>query len=152
MNRPKINDKKVLRPPHQHPNPEHWGHVRTAALERDGQACRCCPNDTASSVSLQIHHRHYGNWGQEALDDVVTLCVLCHDAITSRIRATTEYNIEPPERMARPAIPTVTPQTVTVQGKPEQRDRPELPSVRTAPIRVELGLRAVPPPRDRPRR
>jgi len=150
--RPKINDRNVMRPACQHPNPDHWAEVRTAALHRDGQACRCCPNDIASGVSLQIHHRHYGNWGQEAIEDLVTLCVLCHDAITSRIRETTEYNIVPPERMVRPDRPTVTTRTVTVQGTPERRDRPELPRGRPASVGVGPVLPTVPPPRDKPQR
>ena len=28
--------------------------MRLAALERDGYACRCCPNDAASGVTLEI--------------------------------------------------------------------------------------------------
>lgn len=152
MYRPKINDKNVTRPSHPHPNPDYWNALRVAALERDGHACRCCPNDTASGVPLEIHHRHYENWGHELLEDVVTLCVLCHDAITSRIRETTEYMIAPAERMARPDMPTVTPQTVTVQGVPERRDRPNRPTVQTSPVRVQSAPRAGPPPRDKPQR
>ena len=152
MHRPKINDKNVMRPARQHPNPGHWAEVRAAALERDGQACRCCPNDTASGVSLEIHHRHYGTWGQEGLGDVVTLCVLCHDAITSRIRQTTEYKIASPERVAQRDRPTVTTQPVAVQSAPERRDRPGLPSVRAAAVRVAPVLRTVLPLRDKPHR
>jgi len=152
MYRPKINGKNVMRPQRQHPRPDHWNALRIAALERDGRACRCCPNDTASGVPLEVHHRHYETWGHETLDDVITLCVLCHDAITSRIRETTEYMIAPAERMARPDRPTVTTRGVTVEGPSERRDRPELPNIRTVPVSVSPAPRFGLPPRDKPRR
>lgn len=152
MHRPKINGLSVMRPPHPHPNLAHWNNLRIAALERDGHACCCCPNDAGSGVPLEIHHRHYANWGHETLDDVVTLCVLCHDAITSRIRETTEYTIAPPERMARPDMPTVTTQTVIVQGIPPRRERNSLPTVMSSAVNVQPVPRAGLPPRDKPKR
>lgn len=152
MHRPKINGLTVMRPSHPHPNPSHWDSLRVSALERDGHACRCCPNDAASGIPLEIHHRHYANWGHESLDDVVTLCVLCHDAITSRIRETTEYTVAPPERMARPEKPTVALQPVTVSGPREVRERPAIPSVKTSPVSVEVAPRGGLPPRDKPQR
>jgi hypothetical protein len=36
---------------------------------------------------MELHHRHYDTWGNEGLEDVVLLCVSCHDAITSTIRS-----------------------------------------------------------------
>lgn len=152
VHRPRINGLSVMRPPRDHPNPKLWNELRIAALERDGHACRCCPNDAASGVPLEIHHRHYETWGRETLADVVTLCVLCHDAITSRIRETTEYTIAPAERMPRADRPATTVATVAVDGEPERRERVERPAVSTPRVTVEPSRHTGLPPRDRPRR
>lgn len=150
MHRPKINNMTVMRPPRQHPNPDHWNALRVVALERDGHSCRCCPNDSASGIPLEIHHRHYETWGWERLEDVITLCVLCHDAITSRIRETTEYTVAPPERQPRPERPTVTTVTVTVTEVSERRDRPTRPTVTASTVTVEPSSGSAFPPRDKP--
>jgi len=152
MFRPKINGKNVTRPSHPHPNPGHWDEVRAAALERDGHSCRCCPNDAASGVSLEIHHRHYNTWGRETVDDVVTLCVLCHDAITSRIRETTEYKIVSAKVMPRADTPTVTPALVSVRGEVAPKERPVRPTVMLTRVSIQPSLTAGLPPRDKPSR
>jgi hypothetical protein len=36
---------------------------------------------------MELHHRHYDTWGEEGFEDVILLCVSCHDAITSVIRS-----------------------------------------------------------------
>lgn len=150
--RPKINGLNVMRPPKSHPNPDHWNEIRMAALERDGFACRCCPNDSASGIPLEIHHRHYENWGKEQLEDVVTLCVTCHDAITSRIRETTEYLIAPPERVPRPDRPTVTTQDVAVLGEVPRMQRADRPTVTLGSVSVQSKPSNNLPPRDKPKR
>lgn len=51
-----------------------WKLTREAALRRDGKACiRCGRKD-----KLQAHHKTYARLGDEALDDLVTLCMACH--------------------------------------------------------------------------
>ena len=81
-----INGRRVIRPPSAHPNPVHWDKIRQEALARDGNACRCCPATAQDGYRLEVHHRHYDNWGHEKLEDVVCVCVACHDAITDRMR------------------------------------------------------------------
>jgi hypothetical protein len=78
-----VKANNTYRPNANHPNPKHWEEIRKQAIERDGGACRCCEE----TEDLECHHRHYRNWGQERLEDVVMLCRQCHDSITSRLRS-----------------------------------------------------------------
>ena len=79
---------RALRPSGQHPNPSHWNKVRQQAFERDGFQCRNCPaklNDVCNvfgKIRLEAHHRHYENWGREQLNDLTTLCSVCHQKHT----------------------------------------------------------------------
>lgn len=91
---------REFRPQGQHPCPAHWQSIREQALQRDGNQCRTCSAragdnyDGWGPVYLDVHHRHYRNWGRELLDDVTVLCQRCHRVITddfmrSRDRART---------------------------------------------------------------
>jgi hypothetical protein len=54
-----------------------WERNRLAALERDGYQCVTC----SSTHRLHVHHKHPWAPDQEdphALDNLETLCVLCH--------------------------------------------------------------------------
>ena len=79
---------RQFRPRGSHPNLAHWNLIRNQALERDGHQCRCCEAkdgdvyDGFGKVRLEVHHRHYRTFGKETLDDVTTLCTVCHRAIT----------------------------------------------------------------------
>lgn len=81
---------RSFRPPGSHPKPAHWDAIRAQALERDGNQCRCCSAKDGDvfpgygRVRLEVHHRHYDNWGHELLDDVTVLCKECHRGITDR--------------------------------------------------------------------
>ena len=66
----------------QYINSRTWKLKRREILKRDNNECQTC----CSKNDLQVHHRHYNNLGNEALADLITLCVPCHDAITSSIR------------------------------------------------------------------
>ena len=138
-----INGKKALRPGAAHPDPAHWEALRASKLAEQGNACACCPND-AASYPLELHHRHYENWGKEQPEDVVILCRLCHDYITSRFRFTDEYKVEagtlPPPRPGLPPVEIrestpleskahpVSPGLPTVEGQDSQPIRtPQLP-------------------------
>lgn len=63
-------------------NSRTWRLKRREILKRDNYECRTC----CSKEDLEVHHRHYRNLGNEELDDLITLCIQCHDAITSSIR------------------------------------------------------------------
>lgn len=56
-----------------------WQQLRTAALERDGQACRICN----ATRRLDVHHRTYKHFGDEPLGDLVVLCRECHELFHS---------------------------------------------------------------------
>ena len=80
------NGHRIARPAANHPNLDHWYALRRAALERDLFAWRTCWRDEADGFALKCHHRHYDTWGHERLEDVVMLCVPCHDLHTNDVR------------------------------------------------------------------
>ena len=53
---------------------ENWIKKRDEVIERDGLSCRVC----GSTDVLNVHHRKYVKWGNEALEDLITLCRHCH--------------------------------------------------------------------------
>ena len=61
---------------------EKWRTKRSLILKRDGDRCQTC----LSSEDLEVHHKTYERLGDEALDDLITLCHECHEAITTVIR------------------------------------------------------------------
>jgi hypothetical protein len=65
-----------------------WAERRKAILARDNFECRTCPN----SENLQVHHRRYDHFGNEPMEDLVTLCIECHDAITNVLRSRRHTN------------------------------------------------------------
>lgn len=126
-----INGRQATRPASPHPDPAHWEVLRAQKLAEQGNACAACPNDAASGYQLELHHRHYENWGKEKPEDVVILCSLCHEYITSRFRFTDEYKCEagvyaPP----RPGLPAVEihPEVALPAGQAHPV-RPGLPTV-----------------------
>jgi hypothetical protein len=76
----------TVRPAKDHPDPAHWSMLQSAVRAERGDQCATCWR-TGDAHRLELHHRHYSTWGREGLADVQLLCVSCHDAITSRIRA-----------------------------------------------------------------
>lgn len=72
---------RSFRPAGPHPRPEHWARVRDEVLKRDGYQCRLCE----AEARLEVHHRHYRNWGRELLDDLTTLCRRCHKGHTEHV-------------------------------------------------------------------
>jgi hypothetical protein len=77
---------RLYRPERNHPSPTHWAHICRIALIRDGQACRTCWKSAKDGYSLECHHRHYDNWGNERPEDVVILCKRCQDLFMNDIR------------------------------------------------------------------
>ena len=51
-----------------------WKEKRQEVFERDGSNCVFC----GSPHNLVAHHRSYRNFGNEPLEDLTTLCNLCH--------------------------------------------------------------------------
>lgn len=63
-------------------NSEAWREKRKDRLQIDGNKCRTC----LSKERLEVHHVTYERFGNENLDDLITLCRDCHEAITNSIR------------------------------------------------------------------
>ncbi|MEH2474079.1 hypothetical protein V1281_004737 [Nitrobacteraceae bacterium AZCC 2161] len=62
-----------------------WRSNRQLELDASGNRCRGC-NRGAGEIELQVHHRTYENFGNEAPGDLTTLCIECHPAITDVVR------------------------------------------------------------------
>lgn len=73
---------KMKRPSKNHPNPQHWQALREFVLQRQAGKCATCPDE-----AHDLHHHTYERFGQEQEGDVIFLCRLCHEAVTSAIRA-----------------------------------------------------------------
>ncbi len=52
-----------------------WAILKQQIHRRDRYRCRLCGRD---DVELHVHHRSYANYGQERIDDLITLCKVCH--------------------------------------------------------------------------
>lgn len=52
-----------------------WKLTREAVLRRDRKRCVRCHG----TYRLQVHHTTYAHFGDEPLDDLITLCDDCHD-------------------------------------------------------------------------
>lgn len=81
-----------------------WKKKRLQRLEFDKHECQTC----CSKENLQVHHKHYRTFRNENMNDLITLCSECHDAITTVFRrrrydlqelVVTEYKDIRPERI-----------------------------------------------------
>lgn len=55
-----------------------WAGIRKLVLERDAHSCQaCCVGD----VLLHVHHLTYSRLFREHIDDLICLCVPCHDTL-----------------------------------------------------------------------
>lgn len=61
-----------------------WKIKREQRLEKDNHKCRTCEN--IEGFPVQVHHKTYINLGNEPMEDLITVCTACHDALTDRIR------------------------------------------------------------------
>ena len=52
-----------------------WAILKRQVHLRDGYRCRLCGRD---GVPLHVHHCTYENYAQERLEDLITLCAVCH--------------------------------------------------------------------------
>ena len=113
----KIEEHLVTRPAKNHPDLDHWFKLRAMKVFDQRYQCATCWRSSEEYV-MELHHRHYDNWGQERLDDVVLLCVSCHDAITNVIRN------------RRRALGDQTLETIIKESKPVQSKRPKTRKVK----------------------
>lgn len=56
-------------------NTKYWRALRRAILKRDRYRCRQC----GGCEGLEVHHKTYARRGREKLDDLLTLCYVCHE-------------------------------------------------------------------------
>lgn len=59
-----------------------WHAKREAALLRSGHKCQSC----GAHKDLEVHHKHYETLGNEQPEDLVVLCIRCHDRADERRR------------------------------------------------------------------
>lgn len=59
-----------------------WLKKRLERIEKDKFRCRTC----WSKELLEVHHLTYDRFSNEDLDDLITLCHDCHEAVTQVIR------------------------------------------------------------------
>ena len=61
-----------------------WAILKKQVHRRDGYRCRLCGREGAG---LHVHHCTYENYAQERLEDLITLCSVCHHYVHSRSEA-----------------------------------------------------------------
>jgi hypothetical protein len=59
-----------------------WREKRRLVLERDGYRCQLWQ----AHVANEVHHTTYAHVGHEPLEDLISLCRMCHEAITTVLR------------------------------------------------------------------
>lgn len=139
-------DGKLIMRPNQPYNQDYWSELKQQRRKlqrgKDGKVyCGTCWTVECEKTPFDLHHRHYDNFTEEKLEDVVLLCRSCHEAITSRIRfaryAAGDRSMEMQEFIGaekvleekyRPPVKTVTKVTVElndvdtiVRFQPENR-------------------------------
>ena len=60
-----------------------WAKRAARIHKRDRNQCQTC----LSTENLEVHHKTYERLFNEPDGDLITLCVICHEAITNSIRA-----------------------------------------------------------------
>ena len=54
-------------------NSPQWKTIRNLVLERDKSKCEC------GAIATQVHHLIYTEWGQEPLNNLISVCQDCHN-------------------------------------------------------------------------
>jgi len=62
-----------------------WRRKRKERLKLDRNTCQKC-GTTSREYRLEVHHLTYERLGSERMEDLQTLCVLCHPIETSEQR------------------------------------------------------------------
>ena len=100
---------------HEYMRSEQWQAVSQAVKQRAGWRCQGCN----TSVDLQAHHSHYRHFRDEMnhLEDLICLCVLCHEAIHGvKNHRVTGANLAR-KKIGAPLIPGVAMPTQGKDGK-----------------------------------
>ena len=134
----KVDGVAIKRPTGKQPNPEHWAILQQRRREIqnvDGKVhCGTCDDIEGGAFRFELHHRHYDNFGNERIEDVILLCVPCHEAITARIRskryAAGDMSIE--HEIKEQSTPRYLPKPRQINVTPEQKEEPARSSFRPA--------------------
>jgi len=62
-----------------------WRLKREERLKLDRYTCQQC-GATAKEYRLEVHHLNYERLGSERMEDLQTLCIVCHPIATSEQR------------------------------------------------------------------
>lgn len=60
---------------------DEWEQKRQLVLDRDHSCCTKCGSDE----NIQVHHKTYEHFGNEPLEDLVSLCQQCHKALHQKM-------------------------------------------------------------------
>lgn len=116
-----------------------WRAKRAAILKRDGHRCQLWLDHPGE----EVHHRTYAHLGDEPLEDLITLCRQCHEAITAIVRAARHRRQRFKGQEHRRLLPTIETIRSPLQLLPTD-------TLRTVPIPIErssthgVSLPAVP--------
>ena len=68
-------------------DPVSYESLRLQVLHRDGWRCQSC----GAMSNLQIHHKLFcSQSGEDSEDNLITLCVSCHEGVHLRIETATD--------------------------------------------------------------
>jgi hypothetical protein len=110
-----------------------WRAKRLQVLDRDGwecMTCDCIHEGRFTKADLQVHHRHYRNLGSEPLEDLISICGECHDAITAVHRRRRYAVKELPENCFEDISPKVFSYGFNEARLPDQGHCPDHPPQR----------------------
>lgn len=62
---------------------ERWQRKRAAVFSHYGKRCYAC---RTTKGPMHVHHMTYARLGNEAIGDLIPLCVNCHREVTKRYR------------------------------------------------------------------
>lgn len=110
-----------------------WKRRRLERLNHDNHTCQGC-GITASQLQelrwfpLEVHHKNagppdyrYPSFGNEQLQDLLTLCSTCHTAITNSVREQ-RFKLDPGKKVATVSVPSPSP---LVPSSRHHRDLPQ---------------------------
>jgi hypothetical protein len=95
-----MNDQGASPPDYQaRINHTSWETKRAQRIELDHGHCMLC----GSTEELHVHHNTYDRLWHEEMDDLITVCKVCHDVFTNHLRneryKKREYRVEQTERI-----------------------------------------------------
>lgn len=70
---------------------DHWANLRDKRIKLDHGMCRVC----MSKEKLEVHHKIYRqNWNKTEINDLMTLCHICHGTVTDFVDIINKHSKE----------------------------------------------------------